>query len=281
MLSNNRGQITVPKRFVKVKMEGDPNMSFDSPQVPPLTQNNPTKPAIEDMTEEEQDPASNIRRDLAEDIALVGNQGYDDGDDNKPAPENVPDPEATFNFGLYPDQQWGESTFVDPMASTGYKSPPGFVDFDINNATYLDIFFKFFPFKWLKDVLLVKTNKNLSQELTMRELIRYLGLRLSMASVGGGFSTNEFFSTEPFHPVNNTWPYNFRSKMSKKCFKQITAALSFTNKAKPTYKDRFWEVRQMIDDWNKNMVAIFLAGWILCLDKSIMSIWFSRGTCPG
>lgn len=279
MLSNYRGQITVPRRFVKVKMEGVPNMFFDSPQVPPLTQNNPSETAV-DTTEEEQDPASNICRDLAEDIALVRNQGYDVDDDNKPAPENVPNANATFNFGLYPDQQWGESMFVNPMANTGYKSPPGFVDFDINNATYLEIFFKFFPFKWLIDVLLVETNKNLSRELTMGELIRYLGLRLSMASVGRGFSTNNFFSTEPFHPVHNPCPYNFRSKMLKKRFKQITAALSFTNKAKPTCKDRFWEVRQIIDDWNKNMAAVFLAGWILCLNES-MSIWFLRWTCPG
>lgn len=148
MRSNYRGQITVPRRFVKVKMEGVPNMFFDSPQVPPLTQNNPSETAV-DTTEEEQDPASNICRDLAEDIALIRNQGYDVDDDNKPAPENVPNADATFNFGLYPDQQWGESMFVNPMANTGYESPPGFVDFDINNATYLEIFFKFFPFKWL------------------------------------------------------------------------------------------------------------------------------------
>jgi hypothetical protein len=36
----------------------------------------------------------------------------------------------------------------------------------------------------------------------------------------------------------------------------------------------------MVSEWNKNMAAVFSAGWAICLDKS-MSIWTSRWTCPG
>ena len=36
----------------------------------------------------------------------------------------------------------------------------------------------------------------------------------------------------------------------------------------------------MIAAWNEHMAKIFLAAWVVCLDKS-MSIWHNRWTCPG
>ena len=66
--------------------------------------------------------------------------------------------------------------------------------------------------------------------------------------------------------------------MSAKRFDAITAALSFTDVNKPTYRDKFWEVCQMISEWNKNMAEAFSPGLILCLD---MSFWHSHLTCPG
>ena len=36
----------------------------------------------------------------------------------------------------------------------------------------------------------------------------------------------------------------------------------------------------MIKAWNDHMAAIFLAGWVICLDES-MSIWHNKWTCPG
>jgi hypothetical protein len=50
------------------------------------------------------------------------------------------------------------------MARNGFKSPPSFHNnFDIINTTFLAIFFLFFPFNWLKDVMLVQTNKMLKK----------------------------------------------------------------------------------------------------------------------
>ena len=48
----------------------------------------------------------------------------------------------------------------------------------------------------------------------------------------------------------------------------------------PSYKDNFHEVRQMVEAWNENMMEVFVAGWVSCLDES-MSIWTSRWICPG
>jgi hypothetical protein len=56
-----------------------------------------------------------------------------------------------------------------------------------------------------------------------------------MASVGGGFSTDDFWNTEPFDEVKNSCPYNYRHLMSRKHFNKITAALSFTDNPKPTF----------------------------------------------
>ncbi|KAL3780541.1 hypothetical protein ACHAW5_006750 [Stephanodiscus triporus] len=37
----------------------------------------------------------------------------------------------------------------------------------------------------------------------------------------------------------------------------------------------FWEIRQMIKEWNTHMTNVFLAAWVICLDES-MSIWHQR-----
>ena len=53
-----------------------------------------------------------------------------------------------------------------------------------------------------------------------------------------------------------------------------------TDEVPPAYKDKFWEVRQMIKLWKRNMALIFSCSWASCLDES-MSIWLNRWTCPG
>lgn len=63
-------------------------------------------------------------------------------------------------------------------------------------------------------------------------------------------------------------------------FEKITSNLVYTDRDRPTYIDKFWEVRQMIDQFNQHMFEVFSAGWICCLDES-MSIWTNKWTCPG
>ena len=75
-------------------------------------------------------------------------------------------------------------------------------------------------------------------------------------------------------------PFCMNDIMSGRRFEDITKALSYTSEKAPTYKDRFWEMRQMVSEWNRNMKEAFVPGWILCLDES-MSIWTNRWTCAG
>ena len=126
----------------------------------------------------------------------------------------------------------------------------------------------------------MQTSRMLTKEVTYGEMLRFIGIWLRMASVGSGFTRSDYWTTAEFDEEDNPCPYNFRKYMSKKRFEQILSALTFTDVQKPAYVDKFWQVRQMVKQWNQNMANVFLAGWILCLDES-MSIWYNRWTCPG
>jgi hypothetical protein len=75
-------------------------------------------------------------------------------------------------------------------------------------------------------------------------------------------------------------PYNFKEYMHKRRFFAITKCPTFTDAIPPAYRDKFWQVRQMIRAWNENMANHFVAAWVMCLDES-MSIWHNKWTCPG
>jgi len=63
-------------------------------------------------------------------------------------------------------------------------------------------------------------------------------------------------------------------------FDKILASLYFTDVNPSLFKDRFWEVHQMIYAWNSNMDKKFTCSWVACIDES-MSKWLSQYTCPG
>ena len=94
-----------------------------------------------------------------------------------------------------------------------------------------------------------------------------------------GYTRIDFFSSLAIN-VKYGAPYRLNEYISRNRFEQILQALSYTLKETPTYLDRFWEVRDMIDHWNSNMEKVFKCGYITCLDES-MSSWMNRWTCPG
>ena len=55
--------------------------------------------------------------------------------------------------------------------------------------------------------------------------------------------------------------------MSFARFDALKKSLSFTDHIPPLYRDKFWEVQQMIHAWNWHMSDVLLAGWVSCLDK--------------
>ena len=68
--------------------------------------------------------------------------------------------------------------------------------------------------------------------------------------------------------------------MSHTRFELILQHIKYTKINPPTYKDRFWEVREMLEGWNKNMATNFVPSWINCINES-MSKWLNKYTCPG
>ena len=54
----------------------------------------------------------------------------------------------------------------------------------------------------------------------------------------------------------------------------------FMSNNPPAYKDRFWEVRQLLESWNNNMATSFIPSWINAIDEST-SKWINEYTCPG
>ncbi len=75
-------------------------------------------------------------------------------------------------------------------------------------------------------------------------------------------------------------PYDFNNFLSKSRFDLIIKHLSYTSRMPPNFRDKFWRVREMIEEWNRNMSEVFRCSWVACLDES-MSIWLNRWTCPG
>jgi hypothetical protein len=225
---------------------------------------------------------------VAEDIAFVRGQGLAVDDDNEPAPENIPTEDAPVaaddNNGLYENQQWGWEGIDQRRINYAVDQPPQFHDgWSPKNKSWYDIFIMLFPFTWLQMVLLEMTSKSLhavgEAELTLGELLRYLGLWMLMATVNG-FKLDDFWSSNEYSPEENPCPYNFKRYMTRRRFRMITEHLRFTDVTPPTFKDKFWQVRQMIKEWNANMCRVFSSSWVICVDES-MSIWFNRFTCPG
>jgi hypothetical protein len=189
--------IYIAKQYRVVKQEGNPDGFFDADHVQDKgTMDNEGNflPKI--------DLHVFFALNHAEDIALVHNQGCNVDDDNRPAPENVPDTTAPLsldNKELFEGQHWGVDHHVDPMELHGSKMTPSFKEFDLTRSVSISIFMKLFPWKWLRLILPVQTSKNLEQEVHWGEQMCYLGLWfLNSSSVGGGYKKKDFWIPQPF-----------------------------------------------------------------------------------
>ena len=70
------------------------------------------------------------------------------------------------------------------------------------------------------------------------------------------------------------------SFMSRKWFEAILKALAITARQPPAFRDRFWEVREIIEARNANMTKQCTPHWESCLHES-MSTWTNKYSYPG
>ena len=143
------------------------------------------------------------------------------------------------------------------------------------------LFLVLFPRDYLENIVLRATNENIEDEngeVTFGELLRFIGIWFFLATTSG-FPRRDFFSSHPIS-VKFGAPYRVNMYMSRKRFESILFSLSFTMSSPPSYLDRFWQIRDLINAWNQNMQNHFKSGFITCLDES-MSTWNNKFTCPG
>ena len=67
--------------------------------------------------------------------------------------------------------------------------------------------------------------------------------------------------------------------MSGKIFTKIGECIRLDNNILPSYRDRFFGVRELINGFNKNMRKTFVSSWIVCVDKSM--VVFYNKYAPG
>ena len=156
-------------------------------------------------------------------------------------------------------------------SSQGLRYEKAKLDFEIPhapNSTYIDYFIYFLPEAYMKEILLVATNKNNLDNVTWGELLVYIGLWFLMASINTGCDRRAYWENSPVSPWKGA-PYRFNEYMTLARFEQITSSLTFTDIPFPQYTDKFHEVRQMIIEFNHHMKEVFIPSWVSCLDESI------------
>ena len=200
--------------------------------------------------------------------------------DNDPLPENLipitDDGEVQCSY-----QEWGHSGICHRRKETSTIVLPSMKLMNRREDSFnrLALFEHFFPIEYVKDVIIPNINKSIvGDRVTYGEFLRWLGIWFLIATVIGP-SRESFFSNQPPDEFSEA-PFRVSHYMSRKRFDKILSALRFAKSNPPTYIDRFWEVRELIDAWNRNMTRRFMPGWASCLDES-MSPWTNKYTCPG
>ena len=110
------------------------------------------------------------------------------------------------------------------------------------------------------------------------ELLHWISLWTMMSTVAGT-DHHSFWSMCDIKIFSGCF-FTLSTYMSCTRFKLILQHLKYTTINPPTYKDRFWEVCEMLEEWNKNMAMNFVPSWINCIDE-LMSKWLNEYTCPG
>jgi hypothetical protein len=266
-------ELYAAKRFCIIKKEGDPDFFFT---IEPAGNNFEAQEA-ELVPQEVQDI---IQRGTLKDGDMeVTGDFVEIDDDNEPAPENMPqEGEGGDPMNIFGDWGGHPGTCYRRMGGSRNQNP------DLNfpsgiRPSLLQLFEILFPKAFVLEVILPMVNKEIKYggDVEYWEFLLFIGIWLLMGIIQGP-DRKEFWSLEP---ISRHVGAPFRiTEMSRSRFDEIVRCLRYTDDMPPTYCDRFFEVRKLIDAWNENMAGNFAPGWISCLDES-MSTWANKYTCPG
>ena len=214
----------------------------------------------------------------AQDMASMLEQGIAVDNDNLPVEENAlnnnPEEDSLLD--------WNFDAICKRRAQGLRNNKASFKNIEnsvIERMTNLSLFQLLFPMDYVRDVIIVETNKKLKLgPLTVREFFVWLGLWLYMSCYQGIDRRSWWSQSEPC--MEEGAPFRFSLFMTKNRFEDILSNLTYTNQPEPRFYDPFFNIRQMEDSWNANMEMQFDPSWANCLDESMME-WLNMYTCPG
>ena len=295
------------QRYVQIDIQGPEQPLFEEETQEPSTApgegtNQQNEPA-EETHPTNADAALNTIPNNAEDLHLLIQEMLDWGgnnldnddiisvmvaapmidDDNQPAPENLPSTEDSAGatddiMGL-----WTHSGICNRKATIQRNAKPEltFWTLSLSNLSNLNLFEGLFFLSFIKTTILPQTSQNLphgEKPILYGEFLCWIGLWMLMGTIIGP-QRQELRATSPINAFHGA-PLHLSIWMTRTRFEAILSALTFTDIASPTFVDKFWEVRQMVEAWGTNMKENFIPGYMNCLDES-MSMWMNKFTCPG
>ena len=209
-------ELSAAQNKIKVVAEGHPSGFWGDAPAP--TEPPPDAPVAGN---EAIDGDVFFARNNAEDIARIRAEGFEVDDDNDPAPENIPqgDEELRIDGDLFEGQTWGWNGVDRRITEGGNYDGPSFANgWTPTGKTNLEVFLHLFPVAWLTNVVLAMTSSaclaNNSKALTWGEFIRFLGMRLLMAS-SPGWHVDEFwrYETTPRDQEYDPCPYPYNIQL--------------------------------------------------------------------
>lgn len=142
----------------------------------------------------------------------------------------------------------------------------------------LQIFKTFFPTEFARRVIIPNTSKSLHNngyaKLCENEFWTYLAIRIAVTLIRPSHVRDLWWTTDRsrFRKA-----FNFGQFMSRDRFELITQHLIFHSQV--DLRDPLFEVRELIDAFNKNNRDVFTPSWLVCVDES-MTKWTNRNTLP-
>ena len=201
-------------------------------------------------------------------------------DDNCPVEDNIPNSNDDEDECIYSDN-WGHNgvCFREANGVNSNRQPKlKFHSRDLN-LSRLQLFEILFPVKWIKELIIPHINDKHDINLSYGEWLQFVGITLKI-STQTGFQRRDFWKTNTCETNERLTPFKFNHIMSRDRFETILTYMEYSTGSPPIYIDKFWEVREMIAEWNSTMEKEFMPGDTCCLDES-MSKWVNQFTCPG